>query len=97
MIDILIALGLFGFGIFGVFLLVYMANKPIKDEKEEPILESRIGTIYIPKIKNGSKLTIGKDDHTLTFMNVGQHFNWFQKKMWKFLLGIKVEDYSEEN
>lgn len=97
MIDILIALGLFGFGISGVFLLVYMANKPIKDEKEEQISESCIGTIYIPKIKNGSKLSIGKNERTLTIMNVDQHFNWFQKKMWKFLLGIKVEDYSEED
>lgn len=100
MIDILIALGLFGFGIFGVFLLVYMTNKPIKDEKdekEEQISESCIGTIYIPKIKNGSKITIGKDRYTLTVMNVDQHFNWLQKKMWKFLLGIKVEDYSEED
>lgn len=97
MIDILIALGLFGFGIFGVFLLVYMANKPVKDEKEEQISELCIGTVCIPKIKNGSKITIGKDKYRLTVTNVDQHFNWFQKKMWKFLLGIKIEDYSEED
>ena len=34
--------------------------------------------------------------HCLTVINVDQHFNKFQKKMWKFLLGISVEDYSEE-
>lgn len=97
MIDILIALGLFGFTIVSVILLVYFANQPIESSKEEPILESFTGNIFIPKIKNGSKLTIGKDNHALTFINVDQHFNWFQKKMWKLLLGIKVEDYSEED
>lgn len=96
MIDILIALGLFGFAIVSVVLLVYFANRSIKDEKEEPTLDQGIGTIYIPKIKNGSKLTIGKD-HFITVIKVGQHFNWLQKKMWKFLLGIKVEDYSDED
>ena len=25
-----------------------------------------------------------------------QHFNWFQKLMWKWCFGVKVEDYSEE-
>lgn len=95
MIDILIALGLFGFSIVGIVLLVYFANRPIKDEKEEPTLDQGIGAIYIPKIKNGSKLTIGKD-HFITVINVDQHFNWLQKKMWQFLLGIKVENYSED-
>lgn len=95
MIDIFITLGLFGFAIVGIVLLVYFANRPIKDEKEEPTLEQGIGTIYIPKIKNGSKLTIGKDNFT-TVIKVDQHFNWLQKKMWKFLLGIKVENYGED-
>ena len=49
---------------------------------------------YIPKIKDGSKLSIGKG-HFITVIKVDQHFNWLQKKMWKFLLGIKVEDYTE--
>lgn len=95
MIDILIAFGLFGFTIVSVILLVYFANQPTKSKKEEPTLNQGIGTIYIPKIKNGSKLTIGKDNFT-TVIKVDQRFNWLQKKMWKFLLGIKVEDYSEE-
>lgn len=25
-----------------------------------------------------------------------QHFNWFQKLMWKWCFGVKVEDFSEE-
>lgn len=95
MIDILIALGLFGFAIVGVVLLVYFANRPVKDEKEEPTLDQGIGTIYIPKIKNGSKLTIGKDHFTIV-IKVDKHFNWLQKKIWQFSLGIKVEDYSED-
>lgn len=86
-----------GFVIVSLILLVYFANQPTKSSKEEPISEAFTENIFIPKIKNGSKLTIGKDNHALTFINVDQHFNWFQKKMWKFLLGIKVEDYSEEN
>lgn len=96
MIDILIALGLFGFVIVGIVLLVYFANRPIKDEKEEPTLEQGIGTIYIPKIEDGSKLSIGKG-HFITVIKVDQNFNWLQKKMWQFLLGIKVENYSEED
>ena len=96
MIDILIAIGLIGFACISVVLLVYFANRPIKDEKEEPTLEQGIGTIYIPKIEDGSKLSIGKGHFTIV-IKVDQHFNWLQKKMWQFLLGIKVENYSEED
>lgn len=32
----------------------------------------------IPKIKNGSKVSVGKL-YTVTF-NIDHHFNWFQKK-----------------
>ncbi len=95
MINILITLGIVL--VFIVILLVYCPSRPIESSKEEPISGSFTVNIFIPKIKNGSKLTIGKDNHALTFMNVDQHFNWFQKKMWKLILGIKVEDYSEEN
>lgn len=96
MIDVLIALGLFVFAIIGIVLLVYFANQPTKNTKEGLITEPSIGTFHIPKIKNGSRLTIGSDRFTNVVI-VGQHFNWLQKRMWKFFLGIKVEDYSEEN
>lgn len=96
MIDILIALGVFVFTLICMILPLFIVHNSILNE-EEPISDPCIRHIYIPKIKNGSKLTIGKDERTLTIMNVDQHFNWFQKKMWKFLLGIKVEDYSEED
>lgn len=96
MIDILIAIGLIGFACISVVLLVYFANQPTKSKKEEPTLNQGNGTIYIPKIKDGSKLSIGKG-HFITVIKVDQHFNWLQKKMWQFLLGIKVENYSEED
>lgn len=48
----------------------------------------------ISKIKNGSRFSIGEKRMT-TFL-VDQHFNWFQKSMWKWCFGVKVEDYSEE-
>lgn len=48
----------------------------------------------IPKIKNGSKITIGKD-YTINVI-VDHHFNWFQKRILGWCLGFKVKDYSEE-
>lgn len=49
--------------------------------------------VLIPKIKNGSKISMGKL-YTVTF-NIDHHFNWFQKKMIKWCFGLTVEDYSE--
>ena len=52
-------------------------------------------TVFSPcKIKNGSILSIG--EHLKTMLKVDQHFNWFQKKMWKVYFGVNIEDYSEE-
>lgn len=48
----------------------------------------------IPKIKNGSKVSVGKL-YTVTFY-IDHHFNWFQKKMIKWCFGLTVEDYTEE-
>lgn len=48
----------------------------------------------IPKIKNGSKITIGKT-RSINVV-VDQHFNWFQKRILGWCLGFKVKDYSEE-
>ena len=48
----------------------------------------------IPKIKNGSKVSVGKL-YTVTF-NIDHRFNWFQKKMIKWCFGLTVEDYTEE-
>lgn len=50
--------------------------------------------VLIPKIKNGSKVSVGKL-YTVTF-TIDHHFNWFQKKMIKWCFGLTVEDYTEE-
>lgn len=49
------------------------------------------------KIENSSaelksKMTFG----AITIFNT-KHFNWLQKKMWKILLGIEIEDVEEIN
>lgn len=59
-------------------------------------LADGVGYAYGRKIINGSKMTIGRDSGYVTVYVVDQHFNWFQKLMWKWAFGIKVEDYSEE-
>lgn len=46
------------------------------------------------KIKNGSRFSIGENRKTI--LTVDQHFNWFQKLVWKWCFGVKVEDYCEE-
>lgn len=44
-----------------------------------------------PDIINGSTIKIGKTYGLLIF--VDYHFNWFQKKMFKWRFGFNVEDY----
>ena len=46
-------------------------------------------SVNLPKPK--SKIMIGSN--TVIFND--RHFNWLQKKMWKILLGIKIEDIKE--
>lgn len=53
-----------------------------------------LNNIKIPKIKNGSRIRIGRV-RTLN-IDVDHHFNWFQKRMIKWCFGFTVEDYSEE-
>lgn len=31
-----------------------------------------------------------------TSLPVDQHFNWFQKLMWRWFFGVNVEDYNKE-
>ena len=45
-------------------------------------------------IKNYSKLFIG--EKRMTSIPVDQHFNWFQKLMWKLCFGVKIKEYNEE-
>ena len=54
-----------------------------------------VGTVNRhPKIKNGSKIVIGKE-RVITVI-VDKHFNRFQKAMIKWCFGFDVQDYSEE-
>ena len=58
-------------------------------------MDSITGSISaIPKIKNGSKITIGKTQSLNIFTD--HHFNWFQKKMIRWCFGFSIEDYTEE-
>lgn len=59
------------------------------------IKEIKEAKLYVPKIKNGSLFHIGTIAKTT--LKVDQQFNWFQKLMWKWCFGVKVEDYSEED
>lgn len=47
------------------------------------------------KIINGSRFIIG-GKLARTELRADQHFNWFQKLMWKLCFGVKVEDFNEE-
>lgn len=53
------------------------------------------GGVIMPPPKPQSILWIG-DKYYKTSLPVDQHFNWFQKLMWKWLFGVNVEDYNEE-
>lgn len=44
--------------------------------------------IIMPKIKNGSILSIGKKMQVLFYTD--QHFNLFQRLMWKWCFGVKI-------
>lgn len=46
-----------------------------------------------PKPK--SVLWIG-DEHYKTMIHADQHFNWFQKLMWKLCFGVNIEDCNKE-
>lgn len=45
--------------------------------------------------KKGSKIWIGEETAQVV-LHVDQYFNWFQKKMWKFFFGFKIEEINEE-
>lgn len=63
------------------------------DTKQLKNITIEDGIILAPP-KPKSILWIG--DKYRTSLPVDQHFNWFQKLMWKLCFGVKVEDYNEE-
>lgn len=52
-------------------------------------------SINVSKIKNGSKFVVGGELSRVE-LTLHQHFNWFQKLMWAWCFGVKIEDYREE-
>lgn len=58
-------------------------------------MNDEYAVVGIPKIINGSILSVG-DKVCVTKLPTDQHFNWFQKLMWKWCFGVKVKDYSQE-
>ena len=61
----------------------------------EKIPVSSTAPIEFPgKIKNGTKLTLGRGKRDLT-ITVDYHLNWFQKKMMKWCFGFRAEDWDE--
>ena len=57
--------------------------------------QMNIASTNIPKIKNGSEISFGKDRNKITIYTDHQ-FNWFQKKIIKWCFGFEVSDYTEE-
>lgn len=55
----------------------------------------RLAVNFREPIKNGAKLSIGDKPQRIEII-VDQHFNWFQKKMFKWCFGFTVEDYEED-
>lgn len=46
--------------------------------------------------KPESVLWVGNKEGYKTMLQVYQRFNWFQKLMWKWCFGVKVEDCRKE-
>lgn len=36
------------------------------------------------------------DESYKTTLAIDQHFNWFQKLMWKWCFGVEIKDYKDE-
>ena len=49
-------------------------------------------TIFTPANPK-SIASIGSKNYKTT-LAIDQHFNWFQKLMWKWCFGVKIEDYN---
>ena len=55
---------------------------------------SEYGTRFVP-VEPKSMAYIGSESNKTTIA-IDQHFNWFQKLMWKWCFGVKIEDYKGE-
>ena len=50
-------------------------------------------TIFTPADPNNIASIGGESSKTT--LAIDQHFNWFQKLMWKWCFGVKIEDYKD--
>lgn len=66
--------------LMGVYLLI--SQREMKMNKCE--------TIFVPANPK-SIASIGGESYKTT-LAIDQHFNWFQKLMWKWCFGVKIED-----
>ena len=69
----------------------------MKENKIETSTDIEYGTIFLRKrgksiIKIGNERLGGID----VKIEVSTKFNWLQKKLWKYLLNIEIEDIEEE-
>ena len=73
------------------------ANNMIVVQATEFVYKDEVKNLTLSKskIQNGSKFIVGGKLSQVQ-LTLDQHFNWFQKLMWKWCFGVKVEDYSEE-
>ena len=66
--------------LMGVYLLI--SQREMKMSEYE--------TTFVP-VKPKSIASIGGESYKTT-LTINQHFNWFQKLMWKWCFGVKIED-----
>lgn len=62
------------------------------EEFERIRMQHELSSLFTPKPK--SVVYIGNNQYR-TMLPVDQHFNWFQKLMWKLCFGVKIVDCKE--
>ena len=72
--------------LMGVYLLISQRDKKMNEYKS-----TDNKTIFTPATPK-SIASIGGESYKTT-LAIDQRFNWFQKLMWKWCFGVKIEDY----
>lgn len=90
--------GNFDIAMMNIIAIILCCLNIVSSDKQEDEMNCEnmqvCDLVGFPKIKNGSKVRIGKNYEICLI--VDHHFNWFQKKMIKWCFGLKVEDYKED-
>ena len=74
--------------LMGVYLLISQKDKKMNEYKS-----TDNKTIFTPATPK-SIASIGGESYKTT-LAIDQRFNWFQKLMWKWCFGVKIEDYKD--